>query len=153
MLKSLIRHREYTVKRYYLCDIYGDGNIDGENTPTTGPYRPAVADLGVAWVGSIPTGQDGRPLHDWALVLVASNDHAKLRGAKGIDPLPDFPMDGKVSAINQETKVAMKSAMTKRGLPASAIVDGKDGYREVVRTIGQALEPAFDENKFDIADR
>lgn len=139
------------MKRYYICDIYGNGDIDGDGTPQTGPYRPAVADLGVAWVGAIPTGPDGRPLYAWALVLVASNDHAKLRNAAGVDPLPDFPLDGKVSSINTATKNAMLARMTARNINRS-FVDNTDGYREVIRGIGRQLEPSFDENKFDIAD-
>lgn len=137
-------------KRLYLCDIIGTGD-------EFDPYRPAVADLGVSWVGSIPTHPEGhpdygKPAHTWALVLVAAKDHAAVRQHAGVDPLPDFPLDGKVSAINAATKGQMKAALVRRGLNADAIVDAKDGFREVVRGIGQALDPVFDENKFDITD-
>lgn len=137
-------------KRLYLCDIVGTGD-------EFDPYRPAVADLGVSWVGSIPTHpaghpQHGHPVHTWALVLVAAKDHAALRKLTGVDPLPDFPLDGKVSAINAATKGQMKAALVRRGLNADSLVDAKDGFREVVRGIGQALDPVFDENKFDVTD-
>lgn len=139
------------MKRYYICDIYGNGDIDVPNSPTTGPYRPAVADLGVSWVGAIPTGPDGRPTKTWALVLVASRDHAVVRNAPGVDSLPDFPLDGKVSSINTVTKNAMLARLTARGI-SRTFIDSTDGYREVIRGIGRQLEPDFDENKFDIAD-
>lgn len=143
------------MKRYYICDILGDGS-DTDPTPTTGPFRPAVADLGVNWVGAIPTHPEGhpdhgKPVHTWTLVMVAGKDHAKLRDVPGVDPLPDFPMDGRVSAINQATRTEMEQAITRRGI-ASSVVTGKDGYRDIVRAIGQTLEPTFDENNFDISD-
>lgn len=131
-------------KQYYICDIIGTGD-------ETDPYRPVVADLGVAWTGAIPTGPDGRPTKTWALVLVAAANHAAVRAHKGVNSLPDFPLDGKVSAINVATKAAMAAAFTKRGIPTN-IIDGKDGYREVIREIGKRLEPQFDENNFDISD-
>jgi len=132
-------------KRYYLCDIIGDGSEYDS-------FRPAVADLGVSWVGSIPTGEDGKPLNTWALVMVATQDHAAVRGTPGVDSLPDFPMDGRVSAINGTTKGLMKAAMTRRGLNANALVDGTDGYRDVIRGIGRSIDLTFDENKFDVAE-
>ena len=46
----------------------------------------------------------------------------------------------------------MKAALVRRGLNADSLVDAKDGFREVVRGIGQAIDPAFDENRFDITD-
>jgi hypothetical protein len=137
-------------KRYYLSDIIGTGD-------EFDPYRPAVADMGVNWVGSIPTHPEGhpehgRPVHTWALVLVAAKDHAAVRAHAGVDPLPDFPLDGKVQAINAATKGLMKAALTRRGLNADNLVDAKDGFREVVRGIGKAIDPVFDEDRFDITD-
>lgn len=133
-------------KRYYMCDIIGDGS-------EFNPYRPAVADHGVAWVGSIPTDPNtGAPTQTWALVLVATGNHAKLRGRQDIDPLPDFPLDGQAAAIAAAERGAMKAAMRRRNLGANAIVDGRDGYRHVIRALGKAADPNFDENKFDIED-
>ena len=137
-------------KRYYLSNIVGTGD-------ESDPYRPAVADLGVNWVGSIPTHPEGhpdygKPVHTWALVMVAAKDHAAVRTHPGVDSLPDFPLDGKVSAINQATKGLMKAALVRRGLDADALVDAKDGFRDVIRGIGRALEPVFDENRFDVSD-
>lgn len=131
-------------KRLYICDVL--------HNEDQSEYWPAVDAVTPNWSAIMPTGPDGRPLFTWALVIVASKDHAELRNKPSIDPLPDFPLDGKVNAINAATKGLMKAALVRRGLNADAIVDGKDGYREVVRGIGRALDAAFDENKFDITD-
>lgn len=131
-------------KRYYISPIVGDGSIDN-------PYRPKVADHGVAWSGAIPTGPDGKPLKPWALVIVAAKNHAALIADPDIDDLPDFPLDGKVSSVHTATKNAMKAKMEKRGI-ATGFVDGTDGYREVIRGIGKLLDPTFDENNFDVAE-
>lgn len=131
-------------KRYYLCDVIGDGTEDN-------PFRPAVADYGVNWSGSIPTGEDGRPTTTWALVIVGAKDHAQLRKDARLDALPDFPLDGKVSAVNTASRNALTAAMSKRGVPTSGL-QLADGYRDAIRQIGKSLDPAFDENKFDVAD-
>jgi|SRR5687768_844253 len=137
-------------KRYYICDIIGDGS-DGMMTPTTGPFRPAIADLGVAWVGTIPSDPStGRPLFNWTLVLVNTENHARLMGINGIDSLPDFPLDGKVSAINNVTKTNMINMLNRRGL-STDFVTGSDGYRDIIRELGKKLSAAFDENNFDIS--
>ncbi|SOD42355.1 hypothetical protein [Nitrosovibrio sp. Nv4] len=137
-------------KKYYICDIIGDGQ-DVPPTPTTGPFRPVIADLGVSWVGSIPSDPvTGHPLHTWTLVLVNTDNHAKVIDAKGVDALPDFPLDGKVNAINNVTKSRMNEALVRRGINTD-FVSGSDGYRDVIRGIGQKLEAAFDENNFDVA--
>ncbi|MBA3622931.1 MAG: hypothetical protein H0W48_00375 [Methylibium sp.] len=137
------------MKRYYLCDVIGDGQ-DAEPTATTGPFRPAVADKGVLWAGVIPTGPDGRPLKPWCLVIVDAPNHAPVLADQRVDRLPDFPLDGKVSAVNAATKTAMLNAMTKRGIDTS-FVTGADGYRDVIRGIGRSLDAAFDENALDVS--
>ncbi len=130
-------------KRYYVCDIIGNGTEEN-------PYRPAVADYGVSWVGSIPTNEQGHPVFAWSLVLVASKEHASLRGDNRIDPLPDFPLDGRMNAINQAASAALSAALLKRSIAVS--YGGTDGYRDVIRAIGRKLEPTFNENNFDVAE-
>ena len=129
-------------KRFYLCDIIGDGTEDN-------PFRVAVANLNVAWVATIPSDPvTGRPLFDWAIVRVAAGNHSEI--IKICDALPDFPMDGKVTGINLSTKAAMKSKVKARMGGNVAWIDNTDGYREVIRTIGKHLSPDFDENNFDV---
>lgn len=137
-------------KRYYICDIIGDGS-DVPPTPTTGHFRPIIADLGVSWVGTIPSDPaTGRPLYSWALVMVNTENHARVIEVSGVDALPDFPLDGKVNAINNMTRSRMDAVLNKRGINP-AFVSNSDGYRDVIRGIGKTLEASFDENNFDVA--
>lgn len=103
------------MKRYYISPIVGTGAEDD-------PYRPKVADYGVSWVGVIPSNPDtGRPVYPWCLALVEAINHASLLADRDIKPLPDFPLDGKVSAINKATRNRMSAdlqgrASTRRSL-------------------------------------
>lgn len=130
------------MKRYYVCDLIGDGSEEN-------PFRPAVADFPVSWAGSIVTGDDGRPVHGDCLVIVNTEDHSTLRNAARVTPLPDFPLDGKVSAIQNGTKNAMLSALTARGFDTTAIGNA-DGYRDALIEIGRQRDPAFNVDKFDV---
>lgn len=137
-------------KQYYLCDIIGDGT-DSIPTKTTGSFRPSIADLGVSWVGSIPSDPvTGRPLYPWTLVLVDTDNHARVIAVPGVDALPDFPLDGKLNAVNNTTRTKMDAALSRRGINP-AFVSSSDGYRDVIRGIGKTLDASFDENKFDVA--
>lgn len=132
------------MKRYYISPIIGTGD-------ETDPFRPKIADYGVPWVGSIPSDPiTGRPVHSWTLVRVNAQNHGAILADQTIDALPDFPLDGKVSAINTATKNAMLSELQARGID-TAFISNADGYRDVIRGIGQKLEPTFSENNFDVS--
>ena len=139
------------MRRYYIADILGDGTEEN-------PYRTAVSGIPdtnvAAEITTHPLGhpQQGHPVFTSCLAFVAAKDHAEIRALPGVDPLPDFPLDGKVSAINAATKGLMKAALTRRGLDADSIVDAKDGYREVIRGIGQHFNPQFSEDRFHVVD-
>lgn len=125
-------------KRYYLCDVIGDGSEEN-------PLRPAVADMGVNWVGEI--SEDGTK----CLVLVSTVNHGPIMASKKADALPVFPLDAKTNAMNSAAKNALMAAMEKRGF-ATGYISGADGYREVVRGIGRAINPNFNENNFDVSE-
>jgi len=132
-------------KRYYISPIVGTGD-------EFDPFRPKVADYGVSWVGSIPSNlETGHPLFNWCLVLVNTANHGQLLSDGAIDALPEFPMDGKVGAINTATKNNMIAKMQARGID-TGFINSVDGYRDVIRAIGRSISPAFDENNFDIAE-
>lgn len=145
------------MKRYYVCKIIGDGG----RTDPDDVYRPAVEDLRDklkdGWSAVMPPSdpQTGAPLLPWCLVIVASADHTKF-AHPDVDPLPDFPLDGKVNAINNATRNAVKAKLKLRGLPA-ALVDGwfeqSDGYRETIRGIGQHINSDFHEDRMDVKER
>lgn len=129
-------------KRYYVCDIIGTGSDED-------PFRPAVADLGVSWVASILTGDDGRPVYTDCLALVETVNHNIVRNTRGVSPMPDFPLDGKLSAIQTGTKNMMMSALGARGFDTTT-VGNADGYRDVLQSVGRQRDPAFDVDKFNI---
>lgn len=132
------------MKRYYISPIIGDGS-------EFDPFRPKIADYGVSWVGVIPNDPaTGLPLFSWCLVRVEAINHGVILADNTIDALPDFPLDGKVSAINTATKNRMMTALANRGIDTS-FVGNSDGYRDVIRGVGRVLEPSFDENNLDIA--
>ena len=132
-------------KRYYISPIVGDGT-------EFNPFRPKIADYGVAWAGSIPSDpKTGHPTSTWTLVLVNAKNHAALLADGAIDALPDFPLDGKVSSVHTATKKSMVNKMKARGINTSFIA-GTGGYREVIRGVGKLLDAQFDENNFDVAE-
>lgn len=138
-------------KRYYLCPVIGTG------ASTDDPVRPAVADLGASYVAVIPSDPNtGQPVYPWCLVMVAQTDHTPLltpaARAAGIDALPDFGKDIKVNAMHDATRSAMWQTLLKRAVPFNDL-GSVTGYREVIRRVGQTLDPNFHEDAFDLADR
>jgi hypothetical protein len=130
--------------RYYLCDIIGDG----QTTETA--FRPAVADLGVTMAQVIPTDPvTGRPLFDWCLVLVQTDNHARVAALKGVDPLPDVSLDTQWNSVDKTRSDAARAALARRRVPAPAINPG-DGYRHFIRGIGRQLVADFHEDGLGI---
>lgn len=125
-------------KRYYLCDVIGDGT-------EFNPFRPAIADEGVNWVGEVSSDNTK------ALVLVNVSNHSALLSDPQFDSMPDFPLDAKVNSLQSQAKNAMLNAMSKRGF-ATGLISSADGYRDVIRGIGRELNPNFDENNFDVSE-
>ena len=130
-------------KRYYISKIVGDGSEYDS-------YRPKVADYNVAWVGSIESDPEtGKPIHTECMVLVDAVDHGVLKRDVDIDEMPDFPLDGKVSAITTATKSKMFSVLNGRKFDTSGLT-GTDGYREVLQKIGSQRSAGFDIDNFDV---
>lgn len=134
------------MKRYYLAEIE-----EFEFEPGAMAYRcRASAYPGLIFEGGeILTGADGKPLYKFSLVLVKSRDHARIINDPLMHPLPDMPLDAKVSSIHTPTKNAMLSKLAALGVDTSWIGTA-DGYREVIRGIGRINNPNFDENSFDV---
>ena len=131
-------------KRYYLCDIIGDG-LEPETA-----FRPAIAEYSNNWIASIPTNSNGQPSGSSVLTMVAEHNHAVLRGKPGVDQMPDFPLDGKVSSINANAKKVMDTAIANRNIPVDT--NSADGYRSVLDQIGKSIDLNFDIDNFDLAD-
>lgn len=132
-------------KRYYLCDVVGNG------TPGN-PFRPAVAHLGVNHVALIPADPaTGRPLARWCLVMVATDEHAPVQSLAGVDALPDVALDKQWGSVDKGKSDDARAALARRGAAMPGVGPG-DGYRMFVRGIGRQLQPDFSEDHFDVAD-
>lgn len=130
------------MKRYYLSELIADPHEPGA-------IMPAIAESGVSFSALIPTGPDGKPVSPWALCVVESKNHSALQHDRRLTALPDFPLDGKMSAINNVTKTGFINSLRARGVD-TAFIGNTDGFREVVRGLGRMLDPTFDENNFDV---
>lgn len=133
------------MKRYFLSPIVGDGSIDN-------PYRAAVQDYPCNVSAVIPSDPTtGKPLYDWALCIVAAPNQTPLLKDNSLGPLPDFPLDAKMSAMAQASSQAMDATLRRFGVNLAG-VNTSDGYRQAIRSIGQQLQADFDENGLDISE-
>lgn len=146
------------MKRYYICKVIGNGDIDAPHTPTTGPYRPAIADIvdqasgirAFSWTQELAMLPNGTPKHDWVLCIAAGTgkSHALAAASADIDPVPDFALDVKLASMHVPTKNQMFSRMRARGISTDAFANA-DGFRDVLREIGKLHNPNFDETSLD----
>jgi hypothetical protein len=87
--------------------------------------------------------QHGQPKHDVALVVVSSDDHDPLEADARIYPVADLVDLDRPVADLEETKRKWIAAVTEHRQVAS------DGLaRDVVRRLGQQLQPDFDESNY-----
>ena len=133
-------------KRYYLATVIVDVDpVEG------GPrVRAKTAFYAISQSAVIPSGPDGMPLFNWALVVVNGVNHAPLLADSQIDALPDVPLDVKVNAITTSVRQDMSAALARRGI-AAAVITQADGYRDVIRGLGRVLQADFNENGLDVA--
>jgi hypothetical protein len=127
------------MKRYYLAPVVTVPD------PDLGQLRQVDIPDGFNYSAAI--GNTG----SWALIIVAAQDHRTLTSNSKLVPLPDFPLDGKVSAIQKATKDQLVARAQQRlGITISA--DNVDGYRELIRDLGTRVDPNFHEDNFDVFD-
>jgi hypothetical protein len=115
--------------------------------------RPKVANyiqVGVS-VNSVIRGNV--QIGDWALSVVdiapmAAVSHAVIAADPDCHALPDFAYDSKLSSMHLPTRRTMRDRLAARGIDMT-FLDNVDGYREVVRTLGQLCDPGFNEDNFD----
>lgn len=131
------------MRRYFLSPVIGSGGI-------TDPYRAKIADFGVGVVALIPTNAQGQPTSAWALCLVNAPNHTALLSDRDIKALPDFPLDAKFEAMSGPAISAGVAALSHFDIPLAEL-ETEHGYREFIRSLGQRLEPAFNESNFDTA--
>lgn len=135
------------MKRYYMTDLIGDGSEEN-------PFRPAVANLGVSHVAVFPPQdlETGQYQGTTCLVLVNTVNHAQVIADPRNDPMPDFPLDGKLSAMRASTQQELVAMLRQRGFTYPDGWLSLEGYRDIIRTAAQQLDPSFDEDAFDVAE-
>lgn len=129
------------MKAYYLCPVIGTGAYgDG--------WRPKVAEHGLNVSPVIPTGPDGRPLFNWCLCHAAGANHDGPRADPAVDAMPDLTLDSTLSTLTTQQRNRLFSALDKYNVPR-ADMGNNTTFREVIRRVGQFLEPTFSESNFD----
>jgi hypothetical protein len=130
------------MKRYYVCDIIGDGSQENA-------YRPSVALESVNWAAVMPANDPvtGAPVKPWSLVVVGAKNHAPLGAKPGIDPLPALELD---AVLPELSRASLRGRLQARGIRQD--IADRNAMREVVRGLGREIEPAFDESTFDVLD-
>lgn len=141
--------------RYYLCRVYGDGNPDAEDTPTTGAYRPALFDLLDPQTGAraleVKHVTGTPPAHPWTLCAARGDRHALTRGNPDIVELPDAALRGvQLAAMHVPTRNAFLAALTGRGVDVSW-VDTATSYRDVMDRLVSIQDAAVDSDALDFA--
>jgi hypothetical protein len=127
------------VRRWYLVAVVGSGTGDD-------PYRAEA--LGRSATAVIPSHGEGHPRlghpkHDVALVLVSSDDHRPLESHPGIHPIADLvDLDLPIAHLDNAKRAWIETIAHLRDVPS----DGQ--VRDVVRRLGQQLEPEFNEANY-----
>lgn len=124
------------MKRHYVCPIVGTGT-------EADPYRPRIADMGVAWSACIPSDTMGHPRTGWTLVCVEAADHSALIADPDIDDLPDLAPTDKVALLGAAAKTRLRAQLAKRGVDASVVANASN-FSDVLLRIGRTLDAAFD---------
>lgn len=135
-------------KRFYLTKVIWSDE-DG--------YIPKVRRPGVSFGWAMPSESDpqspnfGKPLYEYALVLVGTADHTPLMNDPEIDAFPDFPVDGKWLSISDSARAQLVAALQNRGWDVAGI-DNIDGYKEVIEWIGQQRVQGFTITTFAVTE-
>lgn len=134
-------------KRYVMSTLVEHPDPFGQ--VTTLPFVVTQNPSGVAII--FPTNNQGNYVKNWAFCIVADRNIGRIIADSRNHVLPDFPLDGKISALHTPTKNQMLRDMEARGINTD-FVRNADGYREVIRAIGRALQEFFNENFFDVSE-
>ena len=132
------------MKRYCIAKIVGKGT-------EFDPFRSSIqnhSDVHYEFGEIVVDPNTGQPTHSFVLAIVETASLSRLMKDDDIDVLPDFPLDGKMSAMQGNTKSAMTATLAKYGVS----IRGSDGFRDAIRAVGRVIKPDFDENDFDLSD-
>ena len=127
-------------KRFYVSKVELIEGSDGIEA------RVAAAKYGTIVAQSIDIGPDGQPTQSWALAIIDTEDHTLANKDPDCILLPAFALDSKVSSMHTPTKSAMMNRLNAFGIDTS-VFSNADGFRDIVRGLGQTNNAAFDENR------
>lgn len=109
------------------------------NGTSSDPFRAETHGLSAASV--IPNRPEGRPKFDIALILASAEDYSALDNDANALRVADLAdLDVAVEELDADKRAYSDRAAQQRNVNVSGLV------RDVVRAIGRALEPEFDEN-------
>jgi len=127
-------------KRYYVSKVE---LIEGEDGLEA---RVVAAKYGTIAAQGIDIGPDGQPTQTWALAIIDAENHTLANSDPDCILLPAFALDSKVASMHTATKSAMLNRLNGFGIDTS-VFNNADGFRDIVRKLGQANNSAFDENR------
>jgi hypothetical protein len=133
------------MKRYYISKVVGTG-VFGDT------YRAKVADYGVPYAAVIPTDDQGKPKFGYCFVLAGGRSHALLRADPDIKPLPDFPLDGKLSGIQTQVMDAAEASLRDTGFIVSNLSNSA-GYRDWLKSIVAQQDPLVNIDNMDVQEQ
>lgn len=135
------------MKRYYLSDLVT--TVDPITQETT--IEPAALEHGLnCAVVYPPQNPDGSYVSNTCLVLVEAPNQGALIADSRNDALPEFLLDSRMTSMGNAAKALMSDVLTARGLPV-VWTEGDRTFRDVIRSVGQALQPNFHEDSFFVS--
>lgn len=129
------------MNKYFICPIEKITTIEGKDIY----FARARRYSGISFAALIPTGADGVPLFNFALVAVGKDIFDSLSADALLDKLPDAAsLDSDVSIpADLKTKLIAKFGES---------VPDTISLRQLVRRIGRRLLQNFDEEKLRAAE-
>lgn len=131
-------------RAYYVCNVIGSGTTDD-------PYRPEIQDAApYKSYRCVILTRDGKPISPWCLVVVAASDEAhrslanhpavdQLLSSGGLEAMPDVGW----------ARNSLRARLAARGIDLTGLPAAGTNLNQVVRYLGQRLQPNFDESLFN----
>jgi hypothetical protein len=127
------------MKRYYLCPVIT------EQDPDLGTVRRLKLPIGINHSAVIVDGVN------WGLAIVAAANHTALVNDSQLDKLPQITMDATLATLTNQQRNTLLNRLTALGVNVSGITTSTP-FWEVLRRIGQHLDPNFYEFSFDVSE-
>lgn len=127
-------------RRYYISKIEVFEGSDGREAGVVARKYGTVVAQSIALDPST-----GNPVHPYALVILEAENHGLAIADPECFAMPQFALDVKLTAMDTATKNNMVARLNAFGIDTSSFSTA-DGFRNIVRSMGQINNAAFDEN-------